>query len=154
MCLGQISYFLFYPSSGTAGSMPRPFPIRVHRHGPSRGFNVTTRSKSLPQVPLQTVQAARILYLLWPISWKAQSLGWTACESFTLRVSPTHRSAHSTVHSAPQAQVILRVRSHPTARVTPYGSSQLVGWGIQLSGSLHEYSQFLWSLLTLPDLSM
>ncbi|KAL5573787.1 hypothetical protein UlMin_023384 [Ulmus minor] len=53
LCLGQIPYFLFYPSSGTAGSMPQPFPIRVHRHGPPRGFNVTTRSKGLPQVPLQ-----------------------------------------------------------------------------------------------------
>ena len=52
-CLGQILYFLFYPSSGTAGSMPQPFPIRVHRHSPPRGFNVTTRSKGLPQVPLQ-----------------------------------------------------------------------------------------------------
>ena len=36
-CLGQILYFLLYPSSGTAGIMPRPFPIRVHRHGPPRG---------------------------------------------------------------------------------------------------------------------
>ena len=48
-CLGQISYFLFYPSSGTAGSVPRPIPIRVRRHGPPRGFNVTTRSKGLPR---------------------------------------------------------------------------------------------------------
>ena len=70
-CLGQISYFLFYPSSRTAGSIPRPIPIKVRHHGPSRGFNVTTRSKGLPQVPLQTAQAARILRLLWPISWKA-----------------------------------------------------------------------------------
>ena len=152
--MGQISYFLFYPSSGTAGSMPQPFSIRVRRHGPPRGFNVTTRSKGLPQVPLQTAQAAWILRLLWLISWKAQPLGWTAYESFTLRVSPTHRSAHSTVHSAPRAQVILRVGSHPTARVTPYGSSRLTGWGILSSGSLHGYGQFLWSLLTLPDLSM
>ena len=52
-CLGQILYFLFYPSSGTAGSMPQPFPIRVRRHGPPCGFNVTTRSKGLPLVPLQ-----------------------------------------------------------------------------------------------------
>ena len=48
-CLGQISYFLFYPFSGTAGSMPRPSPVRVRRHGPPRGFNVTTRSKGLPR---------------------------------------------------------------------------------------------------------
>ena len=53
-CLGQISYFLFYPSSGTAGSMPQLFPIRVRRHGPPRGFNMTTRSKGgLLQVLLQ-----------------------------------------------------------------------------------------------------
>ena len=52
-CLGQIPYFLFYPSSGTAGSMPQPFPIRVHRHDPPRGFNVMTHSKGLPLVPLQ-----------------------------------------------------------------------------------------------------
>ena len=43
--LGQILYFLFYPSSGTAGSMPQPVPIRVCRRGPLRGFNMTTRSK-------------------------------------------------------------------------------------------------------------
>ena len=43
-CLGQISYFLFYPFSGTACIMPRPFLIKVHRHGPSCGFNMTTRS--------------------------------------------------------------------------------------------------------------
>ena len=52
-CLGQIPYFLFYPSSGTAGSMPQPFLIRVRCHGPPRGFNVMTRSKGLPRVPLQ-----------------------------------------------------------------------------------------------------
>ena len=47
--MGQILYFLFYPSSGTAGCMPRPCPVRVRRHGPPRGFNVTTRSKGLPR---------------------------------------------------------------------------------------------------------
>ena len=49
---GPNSYFLFYPSSGTAGIMPQPFPIRVRRHGPARGFNVMTRSNGLPQVLL------------------------------------------------------------------------------------------------------
>ena len=52
-CLGQIPYFLFYPPSGTAGSMPQPFLIRVRRHGPPRGFNMMTSSKGLPQVPIQ-----------------------------------------------------------------------------------------------------
>ena len=145
--MDQIPYFLFYPFNGTAGSMPQPFPIRVRHHGPLRGFNVMTRSKGLPQVPLQTAQAAQILRLLWPISWKAQPLGWTTYKSFTLRVSPTHGSAHSTIHSTPQARVILRVGSHLTARVTLYGSSRLMGWGILPSGSLHGYGQFPWSLL-------
>ena len=52
-CWGQISYFPFYPSSGIAGSMPRPSPVRVRRHGPPRGFNVTTRSKGLPRFRFQ-----------------------------------------------------------------------------------------------------
>ena len=99
-------------------------------------------------------QAARILRPLWPVSWKVQPLGWTTYESFTLRVSPTHGSAHSTVYSSPRARVILQVGSHLTARVTLYGSSRLMGWGILPSGSLHEYGQFPWSLLTLPNLSM
>ena len=43
-CLGQISYFLFYPSSRTVGNLPYHFMTRVHHHGPSRGFNMTTRS--------------------------------------------------------------------------------------------------------------
>ena len=154
ICLGQIPYFLFYPSSGTAGSMPRPFPVRVRRHCPPCGFNMMTRSKGLPLVPLQIAQAARILCPLWPISWKAQPLGWTTYESFTLRVSPTHESAHSTIHSAPWARVILRVESYLTARVTLYKSSLLMGWGILSNGLLHGYGQFPWSLLTLPDLSM
>ena len=43
-CLGQILYFLFYPSSETTGIMPHHFPTRVHRRGPPYGFNMTTRS--------------------------------------------------------------------------------------------------------------
>ena len=43
-CLGQISYFLFYPSSAIVGNLPRHFMTKVHRHGPSRGFNMTTHS--------------------------------------------------------------------------------------------------------------
>ena len=43
-CLGQISYFLFYPSKGTSDTLPCHFTIRVHYHNPSRGFNVTTHS--------------------------------------------------------------------------------------------------------------
>jgi len=147
-------YFLFYPSSGTTGSMPRLFPVRVLRHGPPRGFNVTTRSKGPVPSSIPAAQAAWVLCLLWPISWEAQPLGWTAYESFTLRVSLTYGSAHSTVHSAPRARVILRVGSHQTAQVTPYGSGQLVSYGILLSRSLHGYGQFLWSLLILPDLSL
>ena len=143
--MGQISYFLFYPSSGTASSKPRPIPIRVQRDDLFQGP---------APIPLRTAHAAQILCLLRPIPWKAQPVGWTACESFTLRLSPTYGSAHSTVHSAARAQVILRVGSHPTTRVTPYGSGRLMGWGILSSGSLHGYGQFLWSLLALPDLSM
>lgn len=51
---------------------------------------------------------------------------------------------------------------HPTIQVTPNGtghtlrveSTRLMGWGIQSSGSLHEYGQFPWSLLTPLDLTM
>ena len=99
--MDQISYFLFYPCRGTAGSMPQPFSIRVRHHGPPCGFNVTTRSKGLPLVPLQTAQAARILRLLWPISREAQPLGWTAYESFTLRVESIHWLGHPTKWVAP-----------------------------------------------------
>ena len=42
--LGQILYFLFYPSSGAVGNLPHHFTMRFHRHGPSYGFNVTTYS--------------------------------------------------------------------------------------------------------------
>ena len=48
--LAQIFYFLFYPSSGTAGIMPRNFSTRVRHHGQPHGFNLTTYSKELPQV--------------------------------------------------------------------------------------------------------
>ena len=63
-CLGQIFYFLFYPSSGTASSMPQPFPVRVCHHGPPRGFNMTTRSKGLPQVPLQQTKQLTMAHLM------------------------------------------------------------------------------------------
>ena len=43
-CLGQLLYFLLYPSSGTARVIPRPFLTRVCHHGPSRGFNFSTHS--------------------------------------------------------------------------------------------------------------
>ena len=65
-CLGQISYFLFYPSSGTAGSMPRPSPIRVRRHGPSRGFNVTTRSMGLARFHFEQPRRLRFYICCGP----------------------------------------------------------------------------------------
>ena len=49
-CLRQISYFLFYPSSGTADIMPQPFSTR---DGPPHWFNVTTRFEGPPQVQHQ-----------------------------------------------------------------------------------------------------
>ena len=147
--MGQISYFLFYPSSGTASIIPRHSLTRV-QSWPIMWVQHDDPFLRHALGPTLGAQAAQTRCLLWPISWKAQPLGWTAYESFTLQVSPTH----STVHSAPWARVILRVGSHPTAWVTPYGLSRHVGWGILLNGSLYEYGQFLWSLLTLPDLTI
>ena len=93
--------------------------------------------------PSSRAHAAYIQYHLWPISWKAQSLRWITYELLTLWVSPTHRSTHYMVHSAPRAQVILWAESHLAAWVTLYGSSRLTSWGILSSGSLYGYSQFL-----------
>ena len=59
-----------------------------------------------------------------------------------LRINPLYGTLNPTVPS------------HPTSRVTPYGSSRLVGWGVLFSASLHGYGQFLLSLLVLPDLSL
>ena len=64
--LCQISYFLFYLSSGTAGIMAQPFSIRVRRHGPPPGFNVTTHSKGLPQVLLQQPKQPRLYVYCGP----------------------------------------------------------------------------------------
>ena len=50
--------------------------------------------------------SGRTLYLMWPISWKAQPLGWTAYESFTLRISPLYGTL------SPMGP------GHPTSRVT------------------------------------
>ena len=65
-CLGQIPYFLFYPSSGTAGSMPQTFPIRVRCHSPPRGFNMMICFKGLPQVLLQQPKRLGLYVLCGP----------------------------------------------------------------------------------------
>ena len=125
-CLGQILYFLFYPSSGTAGSMPQPFSTRVRCHSPPRRFNMMTHSEGLPQVPLQ--QPKRLgFYVHYGPSHGRPTVRMDHYKSFTLQVSPTHGSAHSTDHSTSRAPVILRVGSHLTARVTLYRSSRLMG---------------------------
>ncbi|KAL5583501.1 hypothetical protein UlMin_015943 [Ulmus minor] len=79
-------------------SHPRPIPKSVRHHGPPCGFNVTTRSKGLPRVPLQTAQAARILCLL-----RVTSNG----TGHTLRVESTRGLGH------PTEWVALWVRSIP-----------------------------------------
>ena len=57
--MSQILYFLFYSSSRTVGNLPRHFTIRVHHHGPSRGFNETTRSLGPPWVLRQNPMRLR-----------------------------------------------------------------------------------------------
>ena len=140
--MGQISYFLLYPSSRTVGIMPRPFLIRIRRHGTLRGFNVTTRSNGLPRFHFKQPKRLRFYVCYGPSHGRPNRLDGP------LTSHSPYGSAHSTVHSAPRARVILLVGSHPT------GSSRLVGWSILLSGSLHGYGEFLWSLLVLPDLSL
>ena len=66
------------------------------------------------------------------------------------QISPLYSTLSPTGPSHPTSQVTSNGMGH-TLRV---GSSRLMGWGILLSGLLHGYGQFLWSLLTLPDLTM
>ena len=123
--LGQISYLLFYLSYEIAGIMPCHFTIEftVTAH------HVDSTWQPIPKAHLGSYAKAywhpyiaHIQYYLWPISWKTFSLSWPTYELFTLWVSPVHGSAYSTVHSTLRAWVILRIESHLTSRVTPYGS--------------------------------
>ena len=126
--MGQISYFLFYPSSGTAGIMPRSIPIRVRRHGPPCGFNVTTRSKGQSQVLLRQPTRLRLYVCCgpshgWSNRWDEPLMSHSPYESAqpagqpTLRYTQPHgpESSYELGHT-------LQHGSHPTARVTPYGT--------------------------------
>jgi len=133
-CLGQISYFLFYSSSGTAGIMPQLFSVRVHRHGPSRGFNVTTRSKGLPRFHFEQPTRLRFYVCCGPSHGRpnrydgllmSHSLYGSAqpTDQPTLRYTQPHGSK-----SSYESGHIQQHGSHPMGRVDScVGASYRVG---------------------------
>ena len=135
-CLGQIPYFLFYPSSGTAGNMPQPFPIRVCL-------------RSYFNSPSDPDSTSAVAHLMEGLTARMDHL---RVIHFTSQPNPQISPLYGTL--SPTGPSHLTSRVTPTAQVALYGSSRLMGWGILPSGSLHGYDQFLLSLLTLPDLSM
>ena len=117
--------------------MPRPIPIRVHHYGPSRGFNVMTRSKGLPRFHFEQPKRLDSMFAVAHLMEgptarmdRLRVIHYTGQPN--LRISPLYGTLSPTGPSHPTRRVTfngtghtLRVEStrglgHPTEWVAPW----------------------------------